>query len=107
MKVKYRIYDNGGKTYDRYTLRVLTKPQVFSTDPETIKHLLWKYGKFFNVMFGFSEEPFHPQGFGQYCGEYETQRSYKHLGKLVKLESLPDQAQKYVRQIIKDYEEAK
>ncbi len=106
MKLKYKIYDND-KTIDRYTLRILTTPQKYSANPETIEYMLYKYGKYFNMMFGFSENPFHPQGFGQFAGEYETQRSYKHLGKLITLESLPDQAQKYVKQIIKDYEEAK
>jgi hypothetical protein len=61
-KVKYTIYDNGGKTYDRYTLRVLTSPQEFTTDTEMTKNLLRKYGKHFNEMWGFNEEPFYPQG---------------------------------------------
>lgn len=39
------IFDNGGTTFDRYT--IITK------DGE---------------MFGASQNPFHPQGFGQYCG---------------------------------------
>ena len=104
---RIRVYDNGGKTYDRYTLRILTKPQEYTTDSETTKYLLRKYGKFFNMMWGFNENPFHPQGFGQFAGEYETQRSYKHLGKLIPIESLPEQARKFVEQNIKAYEEAK
>jgi hypothetical protein len=104
--MKYRIYDND-KTFDRYTLRILTTPKEYTTDPDITKYLLRKYGKFFNVMFGFSENPFHPQGFGQFAGEYGTSRNYKHLGKLITIKDLPDQAQKYVKQIIKDYEEAK
>ncbi len=40
------IFDNGGETYDRYTILDL------------------KSGD----MYGASENPFHPLGFGQYCG---------------------------------------
>ena len=74
---KYKIYDNGGETMDRYTLRIPIEGHQ-------------------NKYHGFNECPFHPQGFGQYCGEYNTERSYKHLGKLIKLEDLPDQAQRFV-----------
>ena len=104
---RYRIYDNGGKTYDRYTLRILTTVQEYTDNPDTAKYMKQRYGERFNMMWGFNEDPFYPLGFGQFAGEYETQRSYKHLGKLIPIESLPDQAQKYVRQIIKEYEEAK
>jgi hypothetical protein len=86
--VKYRIYDNGGETFDRYTL--VTKNLDLSHE---------------NDYYGFSENPFHPQGFGQSCGNHPMERSYKHLGKLITIKDLPDQARKYVRQIIKDYEE--
>lgn len=101
--MRYAIYDNGGKICDRYTLRLLVKPETFSSDTDNIKYLLRKYGKHFNEYFGFSENPFSPQGFGQYCGEYEVSRSYKHLGRKITLESLPDQAQKYVNYILEDY----
>jgi hypothetical protein len=101
--MRYAIYDDGGKSIDRYTLRILTTPKEFTTDSETTKYLLRKYGKYFNEMFGFNANPFHPQGFGQYCGEYKTSRSYKHLGKLITIDQLPDQARKYVNQILKEY----
>lgn len=38
------VFDNGGETFDRYTI-VTSETNVF----------------------GASENPFHPQGFGQYC----------------------------------------
>jgi hypothetical protein len=46
MKNKYLILDNGGETYDRYTI-------VNLSDGD---------------MIGANETPFHPMGFGQYCG---------------------------------------
>lgn len=71
-----RIFDNGGETFDRYTL---ITPDDF--------------------IFGFSSEPFHPQGFGQFCGEWQG-GSTRHLGKKVTIESLPINAQKYVKHIM-------
>jgi hypothetical protein len=84
---RIRVYDNRGKSVDRYTLVI---PSL--NTPRT------------NEYFGFNEAPFHPQGFGQYCGEYPYARSYKHLGKLIPIESLPEQARQYVKQNIKEYE---
>ena len=103
------IFDNGGKTVDRYT-GVLTKT---------------------GDVVGFNENPFHPCGFGQFCGNvtdrmnvtygYGWRKHFKEskvlkvelkhyiaeaknnpawLGKKVELESLSEQAQKYVRQIL-------
>lgn len=85
--MKARVYDKPG-TIDRYTL--------------VVKSLDVPHN---NEYFGFSEDPFYPQGFGQYCGNYPMERSYKHLGKLIPIESLPEQAQKYVKQILKEYDE--
>jgi hypothetical protein len=100
--MKYAIYDKP-KTIDRYTLRILLTPEEYSADFETLKYMRQKYGNHFNTYFGFSENPFHPQGFGQFCGEYQTEKSYKHLGKKITICDLPEQAQKYVNQIINDY----
>jgi hypothetical protein len=89
---RIRIYDNGGKTFDRYTF-VFPSLDV----PRN------------NDYYGSSENPFHPQGFGQFCGEcpYPEHRNYRHLGKLIPPESLPEQARKWFEQIKKDYKEAK
>lgn len=46
-----RIYDNGGKTFDRFTV-------VYMNEPE---------GEGLYGARGMSEHPFHPQGFGMYC----------------------------------------
>jgi len=80
MPSQVRIYDNGGKTIDRYTLVV---PSV--NTPGMLD------------MYGFNDNPYHPQGFGQYAGEYRQMSSYSHLGKLVSLDSLPDDARRFVK----------
>ena len=80
---RIRIYDNGGKTIDRYTLVV---PSV--NEPGKLD------------MYGFNDAPYHPQGFGQYAGSYDKMKSYSHLGKLISYNNLPEQAKKYVKEII-------
>ena len=76
------IYDNGGKTFDRFTAVYLKMPEnrgMFSAR-------------------GMSEHPFHPQGFGQFC----TAMDGKHLGKRIKFENLPADCQKLVKQDLAD-----
>ena len=75
---KTKIYDNGGKTIDCYTL----------ITPD-------------GSVFGFNDAPYHPQGFGQFCGDFgNTLSSYRHLGKLIKIEDLPEDAQRFVKERI-------
>jgi len=85
-----RVYDNNGKTADRYTLVIpsLNTPRK-------------------NEYYGFNENPFHPQGIGQFAGEYDLLKNYDHLGKLIPIETLPEQARKFVEQNVKEYENAK
>jgi hypothetical protein len=78
-----RIYDNGGKTADRYTLVVPSIDEPGKLD-----------------MWGFDENPYHPQGFGQYAGSYHKMGSYSHLGKLVSISDLPDKAQRFVKETL-------
>jgi hypothetical protein len=87
-----RIYDNGGKTFDRYTF-VFPSLDV----PRN------------NDYYGSSENPFYPLGYGQSCGNYPypDNGSYKHLGKLISTEELPEQARKYFEQTKGEYEKAK
>ena len=67
----YKIFDNGGKTADRYTL--LTEP--------------FHFGKSCDA-FGFSEDAGNPQGFNQYVGAvYEG----ADLGEEINFDSLPDE----------------
>ena len=77
MAKRTKIYDNGGKTVDRYTL--------ITPDGD---------------VYGFNNQPYHPQGFGQYCGDFgNTLGRYDHLGKPIKVEDLPEQAQRFVREV--------
>lgn len=77
-----RIYDNGGKTFDRYTV-------VYMDYPER------QHNTFAAV--GMNSEPFHPQGFGQHC----TAMPGRHLGKRISFEELPKDCQKLVLQDLK------
>lgn len=79
-----RIWDNGGESFDQYTV-VFTKKS--------------NAGNFMYV--GMSENPFSPQGFGQH-GETQYPNGGKHLGKRIKFDQLPEDCQKLV---IQDYKE--
>ncbi len=75
--LRIKIYDNGGKTIDRYTM--------IMPDGEA-----W----------GFSENPYHPQGFGQYAGSLAGLHTFSHLGKPVKsIMDLPEQARRFVDEV--------
>ncbi len=75
--LKLRIYDNGGKTVDRYTM-ILPDGEAW----------------------GFSSNPYHPQGFGQYAGNLSDLHTFSHLGKPVKsIRDLPEEASRFVNEI--------
>lgn len=74
-----RIYDNGGKTIDRYTAVYMNQPE---NRPNTYAAV------------GMSAKPFHPQGFGMHC----TAMPGRHLGKRIKFEQLPADCQKLILQ---------
>ncbi len=75
--LRIKIYDNGGKTIDRYTM--------IMPDGEA-----W----------GFNENPYHPQGFGQYAGSLAGLHTFSHLGKPVKsVMDLPEQARRFVDEV--------
>lgn len=65
-----RIYDNGGKTADRFTA-------VFLDQPERTRGLY--------ACLGMSANPFHPQGFGQ----HSTAMLGRHLGRIIARADLP------------------
>jgi hypothetical protein len=106
MKKVRAIFDNGGQTFDRYTV-------IFS-DGE---------------MIGASEHPFSPAGFGQHTGnlidnyqrnawggrgtdrptnkreinrwitvDIQNFKKSRNIGKLIKFEQLPEDVQKFVQQ---------
>ena len=69
----YKIYDNGGKTFDRYTL--LTEP--------------FHFGKSCDA-YAFSRDAKSPQGFNQYCGDVYQGAD---LGKEISFNDLPEKVQ--------------
>jgi len=77
-----RVYDNGGKSFDRYTV-------VFTGR--------YKYRNGCDYL-GMSEHPFHPQGFGQHEWSQDIidRPTYGHLGKKIKFQALPPDCQKVV-----------
>lgn len=72
----YRLYDNGGKSFDRYTV-------VFMDCPE------YQPGTF--MCFGMSDNPY--TGFGQHGIAVPG----KHLGKRIRMEDLPEKCQEFLR----------
>ena len=76
-----RIYDNGGKTFDRYTA-------VYMAFPER--------GGCYEAR-GMSAHPYHPQGYGMSCSAVPG----KHLGKRIKFEELPKECQKLIQEDMK------
>ena len=74
------VYDDGGKTVDRYTIIIPDKS-----------------------VYGMSSDPFSPQGFNQYVGELsEFPDGLSHTGKKVEASSLPENIQKAILQRMKD-----
>lgn len=78
-----RIYDNGGKTFDRFTAVYMQCPEK---QPNTFEAV------------GMSERPYAPQGFGQHC----TAMPGRHLGKRIKLSELPKDCQLLVLRDLKE-----
>lgn len=81
-----RVYDNGGKSFDRYT--------VVFTCQRTGEGRCW--------YLSMSCSPFHPQGFCQH-GEHTSmidRPSYGHLGKKITFGELPADCQ---RAVVSDY----
>jgi len=71
----YKIYDNGGKTFDRYS--VLFEP--------------FHFGKSCDCL-GLSDDPDSPQGFSQFGDAYDGD----HLGKEITFEQLPENVQNHI-----------
>jgi hypothetical protein len=69
------VYDNGGKTADRYTVVYLDRP---GHDKRVLECL------------GMSDRPFHPQGFGQ----HDCCIRGRYLGKRILFSDLPPDCQK-------------
>ena len=84
-RLSCRIYDNGGRSADRYTA--------------CFKMSRTSYGHNYYPYVAFDENPFDPQGFGQY-GDNPTPIDGPHLGKRIGFEKLPEKAQKYIMEVI-------
>lgn len=82
-----RIYDNGGKTADRYTI---LPPKWAGED--------WHYSRSPSAprwqAIASDRDPFHPQGYGQHCGA----DAGPHLGKRISWDDLPPKVQQFARQ---------
>jgi hypothetical protein len=85
-KKNIRIFDNGGKTADRYSVIYLDEPQGSG-----------QYGTLYAGV-GMSSNPFHPQGVGMH-GEFLPG---KHLGKKIAFSVLPADCQKLVLTDLRD-----
>lgn len=77
-----RIYDNGGKTADRYTVYY----DVPETKGGTVKN--WY------TCIGMDDKPFHPQGIGMHASGMLG----RHNGKTITIDQLPFDCQKAVYQ---------
>lgn len=76
-----RIYDNGGKTADRYT--IIPPRNAGATYRERASGL-W-------MAAGSSEHPQHPQGFGQHTSAMPG----SHLGRRIRWDDLPEDVQRF------------
>ena len=83
--IALRCYDNGGESCDRYT--IIPARWVRGWSRRERGGLLWEG-------IGASENPFHPQGFGQNT----EAMAGPHLGARVPFELLPADVQTFARQ---------
>ena len=82
MKI-HSIYDNDGKTIDRYT--------VYYKGIGALEH---RHNGVFRACLGMSERPCHPQGFGQ----HGSGLTGKHNGRRINFTDLPEACQRAVTQ---------
>jgi len=88
-----RCYDNGGETFDRYTVIFSGRYRRYKTFEDEKR--LPRYYSYVSM----STNPFHPQGFGQH-GEskyFIDKPKYSHLGKKIKFIDLPEDCKMLVR----------
>lgn len=78
-KMTFSVYDNGGKTADRYT--VISSDDIKNKDVRGMVDML-----------GLSDNPTHPQGFSQF-GQGQVG---SHLGKKIRFESLTPELKKHI-----------
>lgn len=83
-----RLYDNGGKTCDRFTI----------IPPRWAGQAWREHGRQWQAI-GSSERPFHPQGFGMHCSATPG----PHLGRRIKWADLPADVQRFARQAFPEF----
>lgn len=74
------IYDNGGKTFDRYS--------IYTNEIESVRD-----GKKLYAVLGCSDNPTHPQGFSQ----WSSGMLGPHNGRRITFSQLPKNVQMHVR----------
>lgn len=82
-----RIYDNGGKTFDRFTCIPPRGARAYRDSP-----MQWQ-------AIGSSENPFSPQGFGMTV----TACPGTHLGARIPWDRLPVDVQRFARDVFPDF----
>lgn len=98
MPARFRIYDNGEQG-ERFTI----------IDSKAISSHRQNYYSFF----GFSENPYHPCGIGMHgeltAGEYMVcaMNRFRHWGKRIAGKDLPEQAQRSIKNFMKECEGSK
>jgi len=80
-----KVYDNGGETFDRYTVVYLDCPAHYEDGYEAV---------------GMSIDPTHPQGYGQHC----TAMLGEHLGEEIEFKALPKKCREVVLADLKEME---
>ena len=90
-----RVYDNGGESCDRYTVLRLdwleSKECILPTSsPAHYEHHV--------MAIGMSENPTHPQGFGQHTSAMDG----SHLGKRIAFRDLPTSCQEVAKHFLED-----
>jgi len=88
--IKIMVWDNGGKTPDRYSVAIQGIQEV--------------EGLPYTILLGADEMPFHPQGIGYHGGEVKTSEfnkdrrftRHRNIGKRIKFTELPPAVQKFV-----------
>lgn len=89
--LKCKVFDNGGKTCDRYTV-IYPKYKCYR-------------GTYIYPFVGMSENPYHPQGFCQH-GELDPpgRNGFKGLGKKITFEDLPEPCRRVVMSDLRELE---
>lgn len=77
------VLDNGGETYDRYTITIADEDGAWAC-------------------YGANENPSHPMGFGQFCGDYGFTATDEHpeIGLPVELDELPEGTRRYIAMLL-------